>query len=75
MSENRKQAQIECGIHEDAFPVFSVCCEKRGALWKKEYEALCPCYKVWTSMPYGDQLAVIHIIECLQHGYGKRIKE
>lgn len=75
MSENRKQAQIECGIRENAFPVLNVCCEKHVSLWGGRYEALCLYCKVWTSMPYGDELQQNHIIECLQYGYGKRIKE
>ncbi len=75
MSENKGQAQIECGKGEESFPYLNVCCKKRVPLWEGRYEALCSCCKVWTSMPYGDQLVVTHIIECSQYGYGKRIKE
>lgn len=64
-----------CGVLEGQFPLLGKCCSKSSSISGTVYIKTCPDCSIWTSLPDGTSLTISYIFECLQYGYGKRIKE
>lgn len=65
----------DCGVNEQMFPCLGKCCRKNEAVFMASYESICPHCDIATSLPYGNDLKVVTMFECLFYGYDKRIIE
>jgi hypothetical protein len=73
--EKGADSSWHCGVSEDHFPLMGTCCQKKASMAGPVYEAICPYYDIWSSLPEGVSLKVTHIFDCAAWGYGKRIVE
>lgn len=74
-NDRTKQNIEDCSVAEEQFPQMRICCIYSGIGALQRYKSICPCCKVWTLPPTGENLEVATIFECGQHGYCKRVKE
>jgi hypothetical protein len=65
----------DCGVNEEMFPCPGKCCRKSNGIFMVSYEKICPHCDVMTSLPYGNDLKMVTMIECLLYGYDKRVIE
>ena len=65
----------DCDVTEEAFPCLGKCCRKNDDIFMVSYEKICRHCDVMTSLPYGNDLKMVTMIECLLYGYDKRVIE
>jgi hypothetical protein len=70
-----KTPDVDCGVSEEMFPCLGKCCRKNSALFMALYEKTCPYCEISASLPYGENLKMVTILECSRFGYGKRLTE
>lgn len=75
MKDNGKILSENCGVNEEIFPCMGKCCRKNEGVFTVSYEKTCPHCDITTSLPYGANLKIVTIFECVRLGYDKRVTE
>lgn len=75
MNTDNTIAYTDCNVKEEMFPCMGKCCDKNESVLLNSYKRICPFCRISDSLPYGTNLMVTTIFECLRYAYGRRVSE